>query len=140
MSNFISRDKKPVTLDDDPHNTIFIKSGVDRGTHGRVMSKIAAIRSSTGNNMEATIDIGAYQLALLVNFVVGWAGPDFEEDGKLLDCTPANIERLSMEAPLVDEALVQIVELWNGTQTKSADPNFSRRNGGARSKAKAKAT
>jgi hypothetical protein len=121
---FVSEEAVPVCLEPDrplaEQDVIYIRPKMSYGVKQRLISKAAQISMSQGSiggngkstpNMEAAVDVGAYQLALLTFNVVRWGGPNF--NGVL--CIEANIERLDPDQPLVVKVLEEI-EARNGSK------------------------
>lgn len=99
---FVQTDRVPITVGD---NTIYIKAKMDYGTRNQVLSAAADARmDDKGNAKAATVNIGRYQNALLVNNIVDWNGPAFEN----IACTAVNILRLDPDEPLVVKVLEEI--------------------------------
>lgn len=115
----------------DQVNVIFLRPKMDFGTRNKVVGEAAKIvqrKTSVGNRAqrraargkdrreknEVEFDVGAYQTALLVHNVLGWAGPAF----KGFACTPENIAALDP-----DEALVKLAidEITNRNAGEDAD-------------------
>lgn len=125
MPMFVSAtDRHPVTVDG--VNTIFVRPKMPFGIRQKVLSAVAKL-STTGDTgageADASFDIGAYQTALMINNIVGWEGPEFEDaaTGKIIPCTPANILRLDADEPLVEQVLEEIERRSN--LKGSPDPN-----------------
>jgi len=97
-------DGAPVAVSDGA-NTILIKPKMDFGTKQRCMDALAAVGREQGE-MDMELRLGAYQLALMVENVVGWQGPAFTG----VACNAANIGRLDPDEPLVDQVLAEIVK------------------------------
>lgn len=112
MSAFVDTTRLAVTEGD---NTIYIKPRMDFGTKSRVQDALARISSgsSTAGDTTILVTIGAQNLALMVHNIVAWDGPAFtdQQTGKLAACTPANIERLDPDLPLVEAVLARISEV-----------------------------
>ena len=103
-------------------NAIVIQPTMDYGTRQRVIGaatsvkvklsgnrkqrRAAKARGEKGDAQEAVMDVGVYQIALLVHNVIRWQGPAFDN----MPCTPANIERLNPNEPLVKRVLEEIGE------------------------------
>lgn len=102
-------DKKRVPISDGKGNTIYIRAKMGYGIKNRVAGKAASV-STDGKSADVDVDVGAYQIALLVLNVLGWEGPDFvdEETGKPVPCTPENIELADSDEPLWAEVLEEI--------------------------------
>lgn len=100
-------------------DVIFIRPKMDYGTRQRVNGAAAKVRQSSvgnrrqrraakarGEKIEMDLDVGAYQLALLVENVLGWQGPSFVG----FACEAKNIERLDPAEPLVAQVIQQIAD------------------------------
>lgn len=136
MARFISEDKVPVFLEDDPEHIIYIRPKMNVGVYNRAMSKMATISASASTqDTSIGLDIGAYNLALLTSNILGWAGPDFDS----VPCTPENIERLDPDDPLLDRVLAEI-NRRNQPSKGDKSPNSSSVNGSTASKPQPKAT
>ena len=131
---FVSKEPVPVSVPEDPDNIIYIKAKMDYGTKQRVqqaMLQVTLGQASTPSAMP--LDMGAYNIALLVHNIVRWDGPAFAGAGyhELLadpafagvSCTPANIERLDSDEPLVEAVLAEINRRNKGRD--DSDPNSS---------------
>lgn len=105
MGRFISIDAVPVHTADDPDNVIYIKPKMDYATLTKVRSSVIGTRGGTAT-MEINFDLAAANLALLVNNIVRWSGPDF--DGT--PCNADNIGRIDPDDPLLDKVLAEINE------------------------------
>lgn len=130
MARFISNERVPVYLDEDPSNIIYIRSKMNVGVQNRVQDAIAAI-SQDGGKADISYHLGAYNNALLTCNVLGWEGPDFDK----VPCTPENILELDPDDPLLEKVLEEI----NRRNTKakdSPDPKLSSANGKGGSKPK----
>jgi hypothetical protein len=102
---FVSSEPVPVSVPDDPGNVIYIRPKMDFGTKQRVQA--ALLRVTAQDAAEATttpLDVAAGNIALLVYNIVRWEGPAFAG----VPCTPANIERLDSDEPLVDAVLAEL--------------------------------
>lgn len=129
MGEFISSERVPVTIEDNP-NTIYIKPRMDYGTLNKVQG--AAVRVKIGQDgTPSDADLGAYNNALLVENVVGWKGPDFDE----VECTPENMLKWDPRSPLLKEVLKQI----NDRNVSRAVTSPNSRTNGRSSTTKAKA-
>lgn len=105
MGRFISLEAIPVHTDDDTENVIYIKPKMDYATITRVRSAVVAARSDNGAaNLRINLDLVAANLALLVNNIVRWSGPDFDN----MPCTEENIGRIDPDDPLLDKVLAEI--------------------------------
>lgn len=123
MSKFVSQEPVPVHTEDDPANIIWIKPRMDVGTTSMVQSAMVSINmqaNGTGraDNTSIRMDIGAYNLALMIHNFVRWEGPGFEG----LPCNAENIKRLEQDDPLVEKALQ---EINRRNLSKVASPNSS---------------
>ena len=117
---FVSKEPVPVSVPEDPDNIIYIKAKMDYGTKQRVqqaMLQVTLGQASTPSAMP--LDMGAYNIALLVHNIVRWDGPAFAG----VSCTPANIERLDSDEPLVEAVLAEINRRNKGRD--DSDPNSS---------------
>lgn len=123
MARFVSDERVPVYLDEDPSNIIYIRPKMNIGIQNRVMSSVASFK---GGDVAQGVEfnIGAYNIALLTCNVVGWQGPDFDN----VECTPANIERLDPDDPLLDRVLGEI-NTRNAKKKDAPDPKASGLNG-----------
>jgi hypothetical protein len=107
---FVSNEPVPVNLPDDPSNIIYIRPKMDFGTKQKVQTAMLQITlGQAGSSSETPLDMGAYNIALLVHNIVRWEGPAFvDAQGRPVPCTPANIERLDSDEPLVDAVMAEI--------------------------------
>jgi len=105
MPKFVSTERVPVTVEGDP-NTIYIKPKMDYGTRQRVMGAGTHLKQSAvaGGDPEADFDLGAYNVALLTENIVGWAGPQLDT----MECTRAAILSIDPDDPLLDAVLREI--------------------------------
>jgi len=108
MPMFVSASERvPVTLDGS--DTIYIKPKLDFGAANRVVSAVTKASATEGGDVSATLDMGAYNTALMINSIVGWEGPSFtDEAGKPLPCSQYNVLRLDPDEPLVKRVLEEI--------------------------------
>jgi hypothetical protein len=115
---FVSKEPVPVNVPEDPDNTIYIKAKMDYGTKQRVQAAILRITAQdAGRTADVPMDTAAYQIALLTHNVVRWEGPAFAG----VACTPANIEALDPDEPLLAAVLAEITA--RNTRADDADPN-----------------
>ena len=86
---------------------------------GNRKERRAARKARGGQDVD--FDVGAYQIALLVHNIVGWQGPAFAG----VACTPANIERLDPDEPLVAKVIQEIGErnVQEEPEDDDDDPN-----------------
>lgn len=117
MGIFVDTTPVAVTVDDGV-NTIWIRPKMGYGVEQRVIGEAAKLQqaqrqngngASSGQTVE--INLGAYNLALLVNNILRWEGPRFGA----IPCTPDNIELLDDDDPLVEKVLAEI-------QARNRDP------------------
>lgn len=100
---FVQTDRVPIS--DEAGNTIYIRPKMDYGTRSQVLGAAADARlDDKGNAKTATVNVGRYQNALLVNNILDWDGPAFTD----MACTPVNILRLDPDEPLVVKVLEEI--------------------------------
>jgi len=97
---FVNGQPVAVTLGE---NTIMIRPKMDFGVKNRCMDALAAIGQENGT-ADVALHIGAYQVALMVENIVGWQGPDFVG----VACNAANIAKLDPDEPLVELVLQEI--------------------------------
>lgn len=118
-------------------DVIFIRAKMDYGTTQRVIGAATKVMVQSGRRKTArtkakdmAMDVGAFQVALLVLNVLDWQGPSFVG----VPCVPTNIERLDPSEPLVQRVLTEIGErnthLLSGDEAddeeddeEGADPN-----------------
>jgi hypothetical protein len=122
MARFVSDERVPVYLDEDPTNIIYIRPKMNVGIQNRVMGAVASLKAG-GNGQDVAFNIGAYNTAFLTNNIVGWAGPDFDN----VECSPENIERLDPDDLLLDKVLGEINR--RNTKKDAPDPKLSGSNG-----------
>jgi hypothetical protein len=132
MARFVSDERVPIYLEEDPLHIIYIRPKMNVGIQNRVMSSVASIKGGS-EGQDVAFDIGAYNTALLVNNVMGWEGPDFDN----VPCTSDNIKRLDPDDPLLDKVLGEI-NRRNTKGVNTPDPKSSSSNGHDASKPKAK--
>jgi hypothetical protein len=120
---FVSKEPVPVSLPEDSENIIYIKTKMDYGTKQRVQAAILRITAQdAGHAGETPMDMAAYQIALLVHNILKWDGPAFvDATGRAVPCTPANIEALDPDEPLLAAVLAEISR--RNTRADDADPN-----------------
>lgn len=128
-------DEKDITRDAQgrvEQDVIWIRPAMDYGTRQRVVGSATKVKQSLtqGNrrqrraaraqkqSVDAEFDVGAYQIALLVQNVLAWDGPSFVG----VACTPANIERINPNEPLVKLVLVEIGERNNMSDDDDDEP------------------
>lgn len=93
-------DEKDITTETD---VIYIRPKMDYGTRQRVIgaaTKVTAQKAKSSRRkatQDVTVDVGDYQIALLVHNVLGWAGPSFQG----VACVAQNIEKLDSDFPIV---------------------------------------
>jgi hypothetical protein len=123
---FVSKEPVPVSVPDDPDNTIYIKAKMDYGTKQRVSNAILQVPTKDAAHVGDTpLDMAAYQIALLVHNIVKWDGPAFvDATGRAVPCSPANIEALDPDEPLVTAVLAEISRR-NPPRHEDSDPNVS---------------
>lgn len=123
MSMFVSNtDRVAVTLDG--VNTVYVRPKMSFGVLQQVMSAATPVKvtADAKDGLDAGLDYGAYNMALMKYNIMGWEGPAFQDEaGRIVPCTPANILRLDPDEPLVGHVLKEIERL-NGKQV-SPDPN-----------------
>lgn len=121
MPKFVSTERVPVQVEGDP-NTIYIKPKMDYGTRQRVMSAGAHMKQGeAGGDPTADFDLGAYNIALLTENVVGWEGPQLDT----LKCTPANILSIDPDDPLLEAVLKEINDRNKSKSAEDTSPNLS---------------
>lgn len=122
---FVSNEPVPVSVPDDPSNIIYIRPKMDFGTKQRVQNAMLQITlGQAGNSSTTPLDMAEYNIALLTANIVRWEGPAFVgPDGKPVPCTPANIERLDGDEPLVDAVMAEINRRNKGRE--DSDPKSS---------------
>ena len=129
MSMFVKGDK--VAVSDERGNIIFIRPKMPLGIKNRVRDEMTQIGANVGANGQATgsvsvsLNIGAYQIALLKANILGWEGPDFEG----MTCNNVNILLLDPDEPLVEKVLREISDRNKkaaspvGAEVGAASPN-----------------
>lgn len=123
MSMFVSNTER-VAVTVDGVNTVYIRPKMPFGVQQKVVSAMTQMRADADamNGVDATLDWGAYNMALMRYNILGWEGPAFQDEaGRPVPCTPANIERLDPDEPLVDKVLEEIQR--RNTKQASPDPN-----------------
>lgn len=112
MSNEQTADR--IAVSDDQGNTIWLRNKrMGFGLRNKVLS--AATHMVAGSE-DASIDVGAYNNAVLFHNIVAWSGPD-------LDTTPISMAALDdLDPDLGDAALTKILEL---NPNRNADPKDS---------------
>ena len=131
MPKFVSTERVPVTVEGDP-NTIYIKPRMDYGTRQRVMGAGTHLKqSAVGGDPEPDFDLGAYNVALLTENIVGWAGPQLDT----MECTPANILSIDSDDPLLDAVLKEIND--RNVSRPATSPNLRTNGRSPTTKAKA---
>ena len=113
MTNYFTAQYEPVEHEG---NTVWVLPKIGQG----VMAKIAAhIRTQTFGLGSRGAEDPVYINALLRFSIVRWEGPMFRgESGKLVPCTPQNIDIVPIDDPLMVKALERINEL-----NRRYDPN-----------------
>ena len=112
----------PVTFGE---NTIIVKSKMGFGAKQRVQGasiKFDLNDVAAGGVPEATLDLGAGNLALLRENIIGWDGPAFEDArGKTKPVTAHTIDQMiedwDTEDPLLDMVLAQVNDLNKKPET-----------------------
>jgi hypothetical protein len=97
MAKFADRGRVAVQIDGDPH-IIYVKAEMDVATRAAVLDALKVVTDGNGGTGFAA---GAYTLAQLKHFIIGWSGPDF--DG--VEVTAESISMLSASDPLVKEVI-----------------------------------
>ncbi|MBE2197530.1 MAG: hypothetical protein IAE79_02895 [Anaerolinea sp.] len=103
MATFVDpKQKVEIALDDD--NRVWVRARMDLRTQTAVETDLMKIRVSSEQmgkaqngripSMDIVFSLSAQKMILMKHNVVRWAGPAFESDGRLVPCTPENIERL----------------------------------------------
>lgn len=103
MSKFTGKNRIAVRVDEDP-NTIWVVDKLNFGMRQRVISAMAHISATTGKGLDdadLSFDVGAFNLAVAREAIIGWEGPDF--DGVPVD--NQTIATLDFDDPLVKRAL-----------------------------------
>lgn len=121
MAKFAGKGRESVRLEGDP-NTIWVVDKLNYGMRQRILSAMAQISAQVGQRVglepQMTFDVGAYNIAVAQEAIVGWDGPDF--DG--VEVTPENIMALDFDDPLVRMALAKAGERAKATIAAAA-PN-----------------
>lgn len=87
----------------DGRNTIWIKAKMDLRTAGLVSADLARFGAAT---------IIAHETCLARRNIVRWAGPDFEDGaGKIIPCTPEQVDKLDPNEPILAAVITKIREL-----------------------------
>lgn len=124
MSIFLNPDSKvPVTHEEYPGDTIYIRARIDYETYARIEESLMKLEFNTkggGKKQRGQADdegmmIGArytesgQRLALLVECVKAWDGPTFtDERGRPVPCNRRNIAMLDPHHPLVERVLEEL--------------------------------
>jgi hypothetical protein len=123
-------DEKDITPETD---VIFIRPKMDFGTRQRVIGAATKLTAAKGGkpkrgkkaaNPEASFDVGAYQVALLVHNVLAWSGPSFVG----VACTATTIEQLNPDESLVARVLEEVAERNGGSQAADDDDEADEEN------------
>lgn len=118
INEFGPIDEKDIT---DEMNVIFIRPKMDFGTSQKVIGAAAKmidqgkLKNPSARNMrrqqkrgkadfQPSFDLGAYNVALMVNNILGWQGPEFIS----VYCNEENISALNQSQPLVSRVLKEI--------------------------------
>ena len=126
-------DEKDLT---DAIDVVFIRPKMDFGTRNKVVGAAAKLaqqaqqakggrradRRKAKDRAGMEFDVGAYQTALLVHNILGWAGPSFRG----FACTPENISAIDPDEPIVTAVLDAIADRNNQPEDDSPeldDPN-----------------
>ena len=112
------REFEETVYDDDGNelapNIIYIKEKMNVKTRHKVAGSMFKIAGS--GDVEVEIDIAANRMALLVNNIERWEGPDLYD----LECNEENIGKFDPDDPFIKRVMPEIVER-NKTQ-ESPDP------------------
>lgn len=112
------REFEEAVYDDDGNelapNIIFIKEKMDVATRHKVAGSMFKV--SGNKDIEVEIDIAANRMALLVNNIVRWSGPDFDE----VPCRAETIGKLDPDEPFVKRVIEEIAE--RNKPQESPDP------------------
>jgi hypothetical protein len=113
------------TVQDDRGNVVWIRSKMDIRTAALVSSDM--VKMTGGGGVFAII---AHEVCLARRNIKRWAGPDFTgPDGKIIPCTPDNIDKLDPNEPLYADVVAKIKELNKRKEAeatpeeKAADPS-----------------
>ncbi len=128
---FVDTSRVPITADGEIDHSavtpdidvIYIRRRMDYGTSQKVFSALTNISGEDGVG-KASLDFGAFQVALAQHNILDWSGPGFAG----IPCTPKNILRLDPAERILIVALNAIQErnkdilgalLGGGDQKKS---------------------
>jgi hypothetical protein len=110
---FVSDERVPVTCDESPGNTIYIRRDITDDEQSRLTGMAMAVKNGVDGAAEFGPAYEAFRHALKHTFVVGWEGPAFSAH----PFTPANLDKLSAFDPLnkrVNDACMQAFQGVNG--------------------------
>lgn len=119
MSKFVDADARvAVEHPDDPGNIIYIREKMGLKIRKQALDQLTrSVTTEDDGNASVRLSTGSYQTTLMKLNILAWEGPGFGGT----PCTPANIERLDLDDPLVALALEEIVRR-NPISRPSPDP------------------
>jgi hypothetical protein len=113
----------------DEVSVIFIVGRMGSLKRSAVMDELTKIavgqgdEAAAGGAAKVSMNMGAYQMALLYHNLLSWEGPEFrDEAGNPVPFTRANIEQLDLDNPLVKAAIAEIGRRNPLGGTPSPDP------------------
>lgn len=128
--------KARVEIDLGAGNRVWVKAKMSLRDQTTVEQELMSIQISSGEMAKAqkgetpsvnfVFSMTAQKLILLKHNIVRWAGPDFEENGRPIPCTPEFVERL--DPVECEEWIEMIAERIGDLNTKKVsgevtDPN-----------------
>lgn len=121
MGAFVRAKTKDITVTgpEGAENTVTIKAAPSYGDQSFVSDRSVAIDPTQG---EAGVSVraGESSLAMLLVMIKGWRGPDFEEDGKPVPVSEANVRDLdSAVAKQIQEAVTPLFRGVDEAEGKS---------------------
>lgn len=116
----LSQEKVPVTIDG--QNVIYIRPKMTLGMQTRIADGLKMHRNGSG--MQIGIGEGEALILLLTETVVGWEGPDFEDDGAVLPLNRVTLESLPADYPLLDQLKEKVTAMYINASGEGTSPNL----------------
>lgn len=93
------------------------------------LTKIAVAQgeeATSGGAARVSMNMGAYQMALLYHNLLSWDGPEFQDEARNpVPFTRANIDQLDLDSPLIKAAIAEIGRRNPLGGTASPDPKLA---------------
>jgi hypothetical protein len=119
MSVLISKEKTAITIDG--KNIIYIRPRMTVGIQARLSDGLKLHKNGAGYALG--IGEGEALMLLLDVTVIGWEGPDFEEDGQLLPCNSVTFGELPADYPLFLKVRDEVSAIYMDQAKQGTSPN-----------------